>query len=148
MLNTVASMFMQQQSHFMQNQTGHQAVHGTHTKNVKHTTVLWRACMFFHNRHVSQHQYIHCRKHSLKSRFLPPESSHPAWSFSFTTQTHTVWLPAHGSLHTTLLTIFSTWMIEQFLCQCSTMRSNKANKNLQSHFHDRYVLYSFPHFLH
>ena len=58
------------------------------------------------------------------------------------------WQPAFSTLDTTLLTIFSTWMIKQFLCQCSTMSSNKASKNLQFHFHDRYVLYSLPHFFH
>ena len=76
-LNTVASICIQQRSHFTQNQTQHQTVHGTHTKSVKRTTVLCGACMFFqqNNMHVSQPQYIHFRKHSLKSRFLPPESS-------------------------------------------------------------------------
>ena len=76
------------------------------------------------------------------------QPSESAWSFSFTTQTHTVWLPAQSTLHTTLLTIFSTWIIEQFLCHCSAMSSNRASKNLQSHFHDRYVPYSLPNFLH
>ena len=45
MLNTVASISMQQQSHSMQNQTQHQTVHGTHTKSVKRTKVREvRAC--------------------------------------------------------------------------------------------------------
>ena len=85
---------------------------------------------------------------ALLGRVVQP--SEPAWSVSFTTQTHTVWLPAPSTLDTTLLTIFSTWMIKECRCQCSAMSLNKESKNnyLQSHFYDRYVLYSFPHFLH
>ena len=155
---------MQQQSHFMQNQTQHQTVHGyTHKKCETYNSTVRCVHVFFnkttcmyHNLNISTSGNTHwkagsclqkaprgCKQYSTVGKGDPTEWA----SFSFTTQTHTVWLPAHSTLDTTQLTIFSTWVIKQSLCQCSTISSNKASKNLQSHFHDRYALYSFPHFL-
>ena len=63
-----------QQSHFMQTIRLYVVV-GTHIKGQKHTNIV--RCIDFSqqtNMHTSQHQYIHCRKPSLKIGLHSPEA--------------------------------------------------------------------------
>ena len=57
MPNTIASVFMQEQSHLMQNQTQHQTVHGSHTKSVTYNNIL-RCMDFFFNKTTCMHHDI------------------------------------------------------------------------------------------
>ena len=53
-----------------------------------------------------------------------------------------------NTLYDPTLTVFSTWMIKHVPCQCSTLILNPQSKHMQSNFHDDYVLYRLPIFLH
>ena len=72
MLDRTASVFVQQQSHSMRNQTQHQTVHGSHTKSTKHTTrTLFNKTTCIHHSINISTTGITLRNWTLASRKFP-----------------------------------------------------------------------------